>query len=105
MAAGAAVATATRLTGAVRYGRALLLGAPAAPLADHTPTGARPLVNPDKEQLVSERRLARVLVAAGVPFTLAGAAMYFLPGPGFPVLLAGLALLVTGLVMAAAARR
>ncbi len=31
--------------------------------------------------------------------------MYFLPGPGFPVLVIGRSLLVTGLVMAAAGRR
>ncbi|MFB6578518.1 hypothetical protein ACFCYC_14005 [Streptomyces sp. NPDC056402] len=36
--------------------------------------------------------------------TLAGA-MYFMPGPGFPILVIGLALLVTGLVMTAAGNR
>ncbi|MFG2949300.1 hypothetical protein [Streptomyces adustus] len=30
--------------------------------------------------------------------------MYFLPGPGLPVLIIGLALLLTGLVMAVSAR-
>jgi hypothetical protein len=54
---------------------------------------------------MSERRLGRVLAAIGTSFTLAGAAMYFLPGPGVPVLVIGLSLLVTRLVMAAAGRR
>nr|WP_079148033.1 PGPGW domain-containing protein [Streptomyces agglomeratus] len=31
--------------------------------------------------------------------------MYFLPGPGVPVLIIGLSLLATGLVMATAGRR
>ncbi len=39
------------------------------------------------------------------PQTLAGVAMYFLPGPGVPVLMIGLSLLITGLVLAAAGRR
>ncbi|MCX4524400.1 hypothetical protein [Streptomyces sp. NPDC012746] len=37
--------------------------------------------------------------------TVAEVAMYFLPGPGFPILIIGLALLITGLAMTAAARR
>ncbi|MEU6756775.1 PGPGW domain-containing protein [Streptomyces sp. NPDC046685] len=41
----------------------------------------------------------------GAPLTVAGAAMYFLPGPGFPVLVTGLALLITGHAMTLAARR
>ncbi|MEU3091369.1 hypothetical protein ACWCQ0_41940 [Streptomyces massasporeus] len=37
--------------------------------------------------------------------TATGAAMYVLPGPGFPILVIGLAALTTGLVMAAAGHR
>lgn len=54
---------------------------------------------------MSERQIGKVLAATGAPFTAAGVAMYFLPGPGVPVLIIGLSLLVTGLVMAAAGRR
>ncbi|MFE2553471.1 hypothetical protein ACFXGI_33795 [Streptomyces sp. NPDC059355] len=54
---------------------------------------------------MSEGRIGRVLAAVGAPLALAGATTYFLPGPGFPVLIVGLALLVTGLVMAAADSR
>ncbi|MER5215442.1 hypothetical protein ABT063_34105 [Streptomyces sp. NPDC002838] len=54
---------------------------------------------------MSERRTGVVLAAAGAPLTLAGAAMYVLPGPGLPVLAIGLAALITGLVMIAATRR
>ncbi|MCX4717202.1 MULTISPECIES: hypothetical protein [Streptomyces] len=43
--------------------------------------------------------MAVVLVIVGVPVTLAGALLYALPGPGFPVLVIGLATLITGLVM------
>lgn len=46
----------------------------------------------------------QVLAAIGAPLTLAGVAMYFLPGPGVPVLIIGLSLLITGLIMAAAGR-
>ncbi|MCM9083095.1 hypothetical protein L1606_34295 [Streptomyces spororaveus] len=48
---------------------------------------------------LTERRKAVVLVIVGVPVTLAGALLYALPGPGFPVLVIGLATLITGLVM------
>ncbi|WP_079153981.1 PGPGW domain-containing protein [Streptomyces subrutilus] len=54
---------------------------------------------------MSEGRIGRVMVALGAPCTLAGVAMYFLPGPGFPVLVFGLAVLVTGLVLTAADAR
>lgn len=57
-----------------------------------------------KEQPVSERRIGKALACVGAPLTLAGVAMYFLPGPGFPVLVIGLALLMTGLAMIAASR-
>ncbi|MET7495642.1 hypothetical protein [Streptomyces sp900116325] len=52
---------------------------------------------------MSERQVGRVMTAIGTPLTLVGAAMYFLPGPDFPVLIIGLALLITGLVMQPAA--
>ncbi|MEH0419960.1 hypothetical protein [Streptomyces sp. B21-083] len=55
-----------------------------------------------QEQRISERRIGSALAAVGAPLTLAGALMYVLPGPGFPVLVIGLALLITGLVMVAA---
>ncbi|MEV6575030.1 hypothetical protein [Streptomyces sp. NPDC051577] len=48
---------------------------------------------------LTESRIAVVLVVAGAPVTLAGALLYVLPGPGFPVLVIGLAALITGLVM------
>jgi hypothetical protein len=54
---------------------------------------------------MSERRIGAALAAAGSPLTLAGAAMYVLPGPGLPVLVIGLVALVTGLVMIATTRR
>ncbi|MFD8417728.1 hypothetical protein ACFV2Q_39425 [Streptomyces sp. NPDC059650] len=53
---------------------------------------------------ITERRLAVAMVIAGTPITLAGAALYALPGPGFPFLVIGLSLLITGLVMLGAAR-
>ncbi|MBG0852765.1 hypothetical protein I2W78_13180 [Streptomyces spinoverrucosus] len=52
-----------------------------------------------------ERRISAALAAGGAVLTAAGAAMYVLPGPGFPVLVVGLAALTTGLVMAAAGHR
>ncbi|MCY0949074.1 hypothetical protein [Streptomyces sp. H27-S2] len=47
----------------------------------------------------TEPRIAVALVIVGAPVTLAGALLYVLPGPGFPVLVIGLASLITGLVM------
>ncbi|MET9852104.1 hypothetical protein ABZY57_03975 [Streptomyces sp. NPDC006450] len=105
MAAGASVAAATVLIAATHYGWvvaawALLIGGLTAYLtARDTPAA------PSKEEPVSERQIGRVLAAMGAPLTLAGAAMYFLPGPGFPVLIIGLSLLLTGLAMAAAGHR
>lgn len=110
MTAGATVATATVLIGGASFGWAaaawaLLIGALTAFLTGRdTPAAASPVV-PNKEQPVSERQVAWVMVGIGAPVTLAGVAMYFLRGPGSPVLVIGLALLVTGLVMAASARR
>jgi hypothetical protein len=54
---------------------------------------------------VSEQRIGAVLAAAGTLLALAGAAMYVLPGPGFPILAIGLAALITGFIMIAATRR
>lgn len=51
-----------------------------------------------------ERRIATVLATVGAVITAAGTAMYVLPGPGFPVLVIGLAVLAIGLVIAAARR-
>lgn len=110
MAAGATVAAATGLIGAARLGWAalawaLLTGALTAFVTGRDTPAAAPPTALSKEQPMSERRIGRVMAAIGAPLTLAGVAMYFLPGPGFPVLIIGLALLVTGLVMAAAGRR
>ncbi|MEW2325349.1 PGPGW domain-containing protein [Streptomyces griseoincarnatus] len=54
---------------------------------------------------MTERRIRVILATAGTALTLAGALMYVLPGPGFPVLVIGLAALITGLVMAATTLR
>ncbi|MCX5123536.1 MULTISPECIES: hypothetical protein [unclassified Streptomyces] len=110
MAAGATVAAATVLIGGTRYGWtaaawALLTGALAAFVTGSTSSAASPPPAPNKEQPMSERQIGKVLAAIGAPLTLAGVAMHFLPGPDLPVLIIGLALLITGLVMAAAARR
>ncbi|MFI1066627.1 hypothetical protein ACH4TC_32660 [Streptomyces spororaveus] len=110
MAAGTTVAAATVLIGGTRYGWvvaawALLAGALAAFVTGSSSSAAAPPLLPDKESPMSERKIGRVLAAIGVPLTVAGVAMYFLPGPGVPVLMIGLSLLVTGLVMAAAGRR
>ncbi|WP_037631571.1 hypothetical protein [Streptomyces erythrochromogenes] len=48
---------------------------------------------------LTEPRVAVALVIVGAPATLAGAWLYVLPGPGFPVLVIGLAALITGLAM------
>ncbi|MFD8881038.1 hypothetical protein ACFV0H_00665 [Streptomyces erythrochromogenes] len=48
---------------------------------------------------LAEPRVAVALVVVGAPATLAGAWLYVLPGPGFPVLVIGLAALITGLAM------
>jgi hypothetical protein len=53
----------------------------------------------------SERRIGKFLTVLGVPLSLAGAAFYVLPGPGFPLLVIGLSLLTTGLVMIASGPR
>ncbi|MFJ8948187.1 hypothetical protein ACIRG4_33960 [Streptomyces sp. NPDC102395] len=110
MAAGATVAAAMVLIGGTRYGWAaaawaLLAGALAAFVTGSTSSAASPPPLPDKEQPMSERQIGKVLAAVGAPLTLAGVAMYFLPGPGVPVLIIGLPLLVTGFVMAAVGRR
>ncbi|MFD9516140.1 hypothetical protein [Streptomyces sp. NPDC059979] len=45
------------------------------------------------------------LAAIGVPVTVMGAAMYVLPGPGLPVLVLGLLLLVAGIATTALGRK
>lgn len=45
---------------------------------------------------MSQSRVGVLLMSIGVALTAAGAAMYVLPGPGFPVLLLGLAAVVAG---------
>ncbi|MFJ6484576.1 MULTISPECIES: hypothetical protein [unclassified Streptomyces] len=54
---------------------------------------------------ITERRLAIAMVIAGTPTTLAGVALYVLPGPGFPFLVIGLSLLLTGLAMLGTTRK
>jgi hypothetical protein len=52
---------------------------------------------------IPERHIGITLAVVGAVLTAAGTAMYVLPGPGFPVVIIGLAVLTTGVVMAAAA--
>ncbi|MCX5582804.1 hypothetical protein OHA91_06070 [Streptomyces erythrochromogenes] len=54
-----------------------------------------------------ERTIGKALAAVGAPLALAGLAMQVLPGRGSSVLVLvlGLALLMTGVVMSAAAAR
>lgn len=54
---------------------------------------------------VRERRIGLGLAALGALMTSIGAALYMLPGPGFPFLVLGVALLTTGIVSAGAHRR
>ncbi|MFD3545856.1 hypothetical protein ACFWUW_09570 [Streptomyces sp. NPDC058655] len=108
LAAGATVAAATVLISGTRFGWAaavwaLLIGALTAFLTGRDTPAAS--THPSKERPVPERRIGKVLAAIYAPLTLAGVAMYFLPGPGVPVLMIGLSLLITGLVMAAVGRR
>ncbi|MFD5495053.1 hypothetical protein ACTWJ9_20425 [Streptomyces sp. GDS52] len=49
-----------------------------------------------QEMLVNNSSLGVVLMSAGAVATVAGALMYVLPGPGLPVLMLGLALMVGG---------
>ncbi|MGX1548067.1 PGPGW domain-containing protein [Streptomyces adustus] len=108
MVASATAAVATVVIGESSFGwaaaRALLIRALTAFLASRSIPAATSAAVSNKEQPVSQRRIARVTAAIGAPVTLAGVAMYFLPGPGLPVLIIGLALLLTGLVMAVSAR-
>ncbi|MGW7327095.1 hypothetical protein ACWGIU_00365 [Streptomyces sp. NPDC054840] len=84
IASGATVAAATVLIGGARFGWAaawaLLAGALAAFVTGRDTPAAS--IHPSKEQSVSERQIGTVLAAIGAPLTLAGVAMYFLPGPG-----------------------
>ncbi|MCX4776925.1 hypothetical protein [Streptomyces sp. NBC_01264] len=110
MAVGATVASAIILIGGQRFGWAasawaLLAGALTAFLTGRDTPDPTSAVARSKEQAVSERQIGKVLAAVGAPLTLAGAAMHILPGPGFPFLIIGLAMLITGLAMAASARR
>ncbi|MEW2265492.1 hypothetical protein ACGF5T_32320 [Streptomyces sp. NPDC047853] len=109
MAAGATAAAATVMIGGARYGWtaaawALLIGVLTAFLAG-LDTPPAPASRQSKEQPMSGRRIGKVLAAIGTPLTVAGVAMYILPGPGVPVLLTGLTLLFIGLVMTLAAPR
>jgi hypothetical protein len=55
--------------------------------------------------LSAKRYTGIVLVVAGALMCLAGVALYVMPGPGFPVLVLGLAAVVIGLFLLAALRR
>jgi hypothetical protein len=46
---------------------------------------------------MTARRTGTALAAVGTLLSLAGAALYVLPGPGFPFLATGVALLIAGL--------
>lgn len=110
MAAGATVAAATILIGGQRFGWAaaawaLLAGALTAFVTGRDAPDPISTAAPSKEQAMSERQVGKVMTAVGAPLTLAGVAMHFLPGPGFPLLIIGLALLIAGLAMAASTRR
>lgn len=48
---------------------------------------------------MSETWIGIALASAGALTTMAGAALYLLPGPGIPVIAAGIAFLVTGVAM------
>ena len=50
-------------------------------------------------------RIGTILAVIGAFLTLAGAALYVLPGPGLPLLVLGLATLTAGLATFAATRR
>lgn len=54
---------------------------------------------------MSESQVGLVFIPAGGVVTVAGAAMYVLPGPGLPVLLLGLALLAAGAVVRVVGKR
>ncbi|MFH8803931.1 hypothetical protein ACH4F6_30775 [Streptomyces sp. NPDC017936] len=54
---------------------------------------------------MTARQTGTALTAAGALLSLAGAALYVLPGPGFPVLVLGLAALTAGVVVLAVTRR
>ncbi|BCL23561.1 hypothetical protein GCM10017668_54040 [Streptomyces tuirus] len=56
-------------------------------------------------RLSAKRHFGIALVVAGALMCLAGAALYVMPGPGFPVLALGLAAVVIGLFLLAALRR
>lgn len=64
-----------------------------------------PFPQPRNEQPMPERRIEKAPAAVGAPLALAGLAMQVLPGRGSSVLVLGLALLITGVVMSAAAAR
>lgn len=53
----------------------------------------------------AKRCTGMALVVVGALLFLAGAALYVLPGPGFPVLVLGLAALTIGFFMLSALRR
>lgn len=48
---------------------------------------------------MSQTWAAVILASIGVITTMAGAALYILPGPAAPVLTVGIALLVTGIAL------
>ncbi|MEV7995832.1 hypothetical protein AB0O67_29245 [Streptomyces sp. NPDC086077] len=54
---------------------------------------------------MTARRAGHALTITGALLSLAGTALYILPGPGMPVLAAGLVVLTCGLATFAATRR
>lgn len=102
MAAGATVAAVTIVISGDRDGWAaaawaLLAGTLAAFVTGSTSLAVPPPSLQDKESPMPEGKIGKVLAAVGAPLTPAGVAMYFLPGPGVPVLVIGLSLLIVGM--------
>ncbi|WP_284581581.1 hypothetical protein [Streptomyces sp. 2P-4] len=110
MAAGATVTAAVLLTGAGRGGWtavawAVLAGALTAHLTGRDLRTSAPEASAGGGPAVTPRRIGAVAAAVGTPLAAAAAALYTLPATGLPVLAIGLALLLAGLVLAAARRR
>ncbi|AIS01826.1 putative membrane protein [Streptomyces glaucescens] len=64
------------------------------------PSGGRPLFEHTRDQrrgtTMSQPRAGILVMSAGAALTVAGAAMYVLPGPGLPLLALGLAAVAAG---------
>ncbi|CAL9334780.1 hypothetical protein SUDANB120_00144 [Streptomyces sp. enrichment culture] len=110
VAAGATVTAAVLLTGAGRTGWtaaawALLAGAFTAHLTGRDLRTSAPEPAAGSGPPMTPRRIGALAAAVCTPLAVAGAALHTFPGPGLPALAVGLALLLTGLLLAAAGRR